>query len=189
MARPRSEDKFQAILRAAIRLFAEEGLNASTARIAKAAGVAEGTIFLYFSNKDVLINQVYLELKNQLRLSFELPPASTGLRERLRGFWVAYVDWGLRYPLERLVLAKLEVSDRITEASKAAASERFHDVIALLMEAMSLGVLRNQPPAFVGALFVAMAEATIDFISTNAEVSQQTNADGFAAFWQGLTAG
>lgn len=60
MARPRSEDKRQTILRAATQLFAEEGLNAPTARIAKAAGVAEGTIFTYFANKDVLMNQLYL---------------------------------------------------------------------------------------------------------------------------------
>lgn len=54
MARPRSEDKRQTILRAAIQLFAEEGLNAPTARIAKLAGVAEGTVFTYFTNKDGL---------------------------------------------------------------------------------------------------------------------------------------
>lgn len=188
MARPRSEDKYQTIIRSAIALFADEGLNASTARIAKAAGVAEGTIFLYFSSKDELINRVYLELKSQLRLSFELPSTSTALQEQLRQFWSAYVSWGLRHPVERAVLSKLEVSGRISEASKAAASERFHDVIALLVEAMQLGVLRNQSPAFVGALFVAMAETAIDFIGANAEVAQHTDADAFAAFWRALTA-
>ena len=68
MARPRSEDKRQTILRAAIQLFAEEGLNAPTARIAKLAGVAEGTVFTYFTNKDELLNQLYLELKHGLQV-------------------------------------------------------------------------------------------------------------------------
>jgi AcrR family transcriptional regulator len=46
MSRPRSEDKRQTILQAAARLFAEEGLSAPTARIAKMAGVVEGTVFV-----------------------------------------------------------------------------------------------------------------------------------------------
>ncbi|GJI97393.1 TetR family transcriptional regulator [Duganella caerulea] len=190
MARPRSEDKRQAIVRAATGLFAQEGLSAPTARIAKAAGVAEGTIFVYFANKDELLNQVYLELKSQLRLSFELPPASASvsLNERLEQFWTAYVAWGLRHPLERVTLSRLEVSDRITDASRELAAQSFHDVIALLVEAMALGVLRHQPPAYIGALCVAMAEATIDFISQNPDSRKQTSADGFAAFWRALTA-
>ena len=80
MARPRSEDKRQAILLAAIRLFAEEGLNAPTARIARTAGVAEGTLFTYFASKDELLNQLYLELKGQLRAAMEPAPPRAGLK-------------------------------------------------------------------------------------------------------------
>jgi AcrR family transcriptional regulator len=51
MARPRSEDKRNAILEAATEVVAEQGVSAPTARIAKRAGVAEGTLFTYFENK------------------------------------------------------------------------------------------------------------------------------------------
>jgi len=67
MARPLSEDKRTAILEAAAEVVATLGVSAPTAKIAKGAGVAEGTLFTYFANKDELLNQLYLKLKTDLR--------------------------------------------------------------------------------------------------------------------------
>ncbi|MFZ5597635.1 MAG: TetR/AcrR family transcriptional regulator [Bacillota bacterium] len=57
MAR-RSGEKFEAIIEAAIKVIADSGYHGSqVSRIAREAGVAEGTIYLYFKNKeDVLIS-------------------------------------------------------------------------------------------------------------------------------------
>ncbi|MCT2736163.1 helix-turn-helix transcriptional regulator, partial [Salmonella enterica subsp. enterica serovar Heidelberg] len=55
MARPKSEDKKQALLEAATQAIAQSGIAASTAVIARNAGVAEGTLFRYFATKDELI--------------------------------------------------------------------------------------------------------------------------------------
>lgn len=53
-------DKYQRILDAACQVFAEQGFFQSTiAQIAKAAGVADGTIYLYFKNKDDILVQFY----------------------------------------------------------------------------------------------------------------------------------
>jgi len=52
--------KYQRILDAAITVFAEQGFFQSTiAQIAKEAGVADGTIYLYFKNKDDILVQFY----------------------------------------------------------------------------------------------------------------------------------
>ena len=48
MPRPKTGDKRAAILRAATKTIAEDGIGASTASIAKAAAVAEGSLFRYF---------------------------------------------------------------------------------------------------------------------------------------------
>jgi AcrR family transcriptional regulator len=67
MARPKSEDKRNAILDAATRVFAERGLTAApTSEISKQAGVAEGTLFTYFKTKDDLMNALYREIKLEL---------------------------------------------------------------------------------------------------------------------------
>jgi len=54
------EEKREAILNAAIRIFAEKGFHHSRiSDVAKEAGVAEGTIYLYFKNKDHLLLSVF----------------------------------------------------------------------------------------------------------------------------------
>ena len=50
------EEKSLRILDAAIRVFARKGFyNSTIADVAKVAEVAEGTIYLYFKNKDDLL--------------------------------------------------------------------------------------------------------------------------------------
>jgi len=53
-------DKYHRILEAAIKVFAEQGFFRSTvSQIAKEAGVADGTIYLYFKNKDDILLQFF----------------------------------------------------------------------------------------------------------------------------------
>jgi AcrR family transcriptional regulator len=66
VARPKSEDKKQALLEAATAAFAQSGIAASTSAIARSAGVAEGTLFRYFATKDDLLNELYLTIKADL---------------------------------------------------------------------------------------------------------------------------
>ncbi|ALR05168.1 TetR/AcrR family transcriptional regulator [Xylella fastidiosa] len=188
MARPQSKDKRQMILQTAIQLFAEEGLNAPTARIAKLTPVAEGTIFTYFSTKDELLNKLYLELKSQLRDALVPPPESADLQEQVWMAWQTYVNWGVSHPQEHLVLAKLGLSTRINEATRTEGNRTFCGVSGLLTQAMATGALCNQSPDFVGALMGAMGDVTITFIRANPTGAEVTCRDGFVAFWNAITA-
>ena len=59
-ALPSRSDKRDAILRAAIDVFAERGFfNAQVADVARAAGVAAGTVYLYFRSKDDLLVSIF----------------------------------------------------------------------------------------------------------------------------------
>ena len=52
-------EKQERILKAALKLFAEQGYDStSTSKVAKEAGVSEGLIFRHFSNKEGLLNAV-----------------------------------------------------------------------------------------------------------------------------------
>ncbi len=56
----RGTDKRERILRAAIKVFARKGFYATrVSEIAKAAGVADGTIYLYFKNKDDVLVSIF----------------------------------------------------------------------------------------------------------------------------------
>lgn len=73
----RGTSKRERILRAAVDVFAQNGyFNAKVSEIAKAAGVADGTIYLYFDNKeDVLVTIFREHTRNYLQsLERELMP-------------------------------------------------------------------------------------------------------------------
>jgi TetR/AcrR family transcriptional regulator, fatty acid metabolism regulator protein len=63
--RIKTPDKHQRILDAATRVFAQRGFfQSKVAEIAREAGVADGTIYLYFKNKDDLLISIF-EVKMQ----------------------------------------------------------------------------------------------------------------------------
>ncbi len=187
MARPKSDDKRNAILTAATQVVAEQGAGAPTATIAKLAGVAEGTLFTYFATKDELLNRLYLELKSELSEAM-LPPArkSGDARERLRLGWQEYVRWGVSYPQKRKVLAQVGVSDRVTEQSKAAGMRTFNEINEILQESIASGALRDRPPAFVGAIMASLAETTMDFMARDPAHADDYATSGFEAFWNAI---
>jgi TetR/AcrR family fatty acid metabolism transcriptional regulator len=78
--------KRDAILRAAIDVFAERGFfNAQVADVARAAGVAAGTVYLYFQGKDHLLVSIF-ERTMRDALAEARSAAPTDPAERLRAF-------------------------------------------------------------------------------------------------------
>jgi len=64
--------KRERILRAAVDVFAKNGyFNAKVSEIAKAAGVADGTIYLYFDGKEDLLITIFREHTRNYLLSLE----------------------------------------------------------------------------------------------------------------------
>src|SRR3954451_21764185 len=60
LQRPPVADKRQAILRAAITVFARNGyFNSKVADIASEAGVADGTVYLYFKSKEEILHSIF----------------------------------------------------------------------------------------------------------------------------------
>ncbi|HYE14675.1 MAG TPA: TetR/AcrR family transcriptional regulator [Pyrinomonadaceae bacterium] len=58
--RPAAGDKREAILRAATRVFARNGyFNSKVADIARQAGVADGTVYLYFKSKEEILRSIF----------------------------------------------------------------------------------------------------------------------------------
>jgi len=68
---------------------------------------AEGSLFTYFATRDELLNQLYLELKTDLREAMlsAVPQAATA-RDKLRHAWQQYVHWGVTFPQKRRALAQ-----------------------------------------------------------------------------------
>lgn len=74
-------DKRTAILKATLKLISENGFHGTPmSQIAEEAGVGAGTIYRYFESKEVLIHDLFLEVKreiSQAMLSDISPEGST----------------------------------------------------------------------------------------------------------------
>lgn len=91
------------ILKAASAVFAQKGFHAATIRdVARAAGVADGTIYLHFENKGALLMGLFAQMAEEVRSGIA-PTLLTGLdaRGQLRA--------ALAHPLRAMQAGKLEL--------------------------------------------------------------------------------
>jgi AcrR family transcriptional regulator len=185
MSRPRSDDKRAAIMSAATRVIAAQGLGAATAAIAKEAGVSNGSLFTYFPTKADLLNQLYLELKADMgAAALSDLPAGSDMREQMLHMCYRWLRWATAFPEKHRALAQLEVSDEITSATHQTASQALAGIAWLLERSRENGPMRDAPLAFVVALAGAIAEATIDFTLRDPDNADAHARTGFDALWR-----
>jgi AcrR family transcriptional regulator len=185
MARPKSPEKRKAILLAAAREIAQTGLGASTAKIAKSANLAEGTLFTYFATKDDLLNELYIELKSDAyrRINANFPHAAA-LRERAKYIWTQYLLWAMENPDDRKTSMQLNVSDVITAETRARIAGERGAVEQALTEVDKRGAFKDLPPGFASSAMAAMQEAVSDTVAKRPRQKAMLIEQGFEAFWR-----
>jgi AcrR family transcriptional regulator len=190
VARPKSEDKRNAILNAATRVFAERGLAAApTSEISRRAGVAEGTLFTYFKSKDDLINSLYRQIKLELADAMMSDfPRKKNVRTKLQHVWNRYVKWGIMNPEQRKVLGQLHVSEVLTKESKEAGGAPFVEMQDMIRDAIEVRAFRNDLPADLASKsFGALADATMDLMVLHPTKANTYRVSGFQMFWAAIT--
>lgn len=137
MSKPR-EEKYQAILDAATEAFAEYGyFTCQVSKIAKLAGVADGTIYLYFKNKeDILVSLFSDRMGNFIREVRQSIVKCQTTQERL----ICIIRTHFKYMQKNRSLAivtqiELRQSDpKIREAISGPLREYFHLIEQVLTE-------------------------------------------------------
>jgi AcrR family transcriptional regulator len=187
MARPKSEDKRNAILSAATEVFAARGLSAPTSAISTAAGVAEGTLFTYFKTKDELVNALYQEIKLELADAMMSGfPRKKSVRERLLHVWDHYVAWGVANPLQQTVLNQIKFSSTLSEEARTAGSAPFAEIQKMAEDAAAQRILRDFPRQFIAAAMGSLAETTMQFVRQNPDAAGKYQRAGFDLLWHGI---
>jgi len=188
VARPKSEDKKLALLDAATTAFAHSGIAASTALIARSAGVAEGTLFRYFATKDDLLNALYLHLKQDLcqTMLANMDRALTQPKEHTRNIWNSYVDWGIRNPVAHGAIRQLGVSEKINAETEQAVHEMFPELHELCRRHIRPVFMSEEFRLFGDALFLSLAETTMSFATREPARAAEFKALGFEAMWRAL---
>lgn len=187
MARPRSEEKQEALLDAAVQIVAAQGLAARTAAIAQAAGVAEGTLFRYFATKDILLGALYLHLKQSVGDAMRSGFATHApLEDQARSLWDGYIDWAVANPSSVKALTHLSASDGISEETRARAVHVFPEVHEVSKACAAKPALADAPAGFVDAVFMALADATARLAASEPRNAESYKTSGFRMFWAGL---
>ncbi len=185
MARPRSDERRTAIMAAAIKVIAAQGLSAPTATTAKEAGVSNGSLFTYFETKTELLNQLYVELKAEMAsAALDGLPTEADVRDQLRHVWTGWLQWAMASSEKRRTLACLGVSDEVTTENHQAVRQSQAEVVALLERSRANGPMRDAPLMFVASLMTGLAEATIDFMARDRAHAEKHAAAAFEALWR-----
>jgi len=156
--------------------------------IAKSAGVAEGTLFRYFATKDELLNELYFSIKQSLcdAMKTSYAQAKT-LEDQVRSLWNGYIYWGVANPAAIKALNQLTVSDKITAETRARVIELFPEIQEISGACVSRGALSDRPAAFADALFMALADTTMQFAAQEPDQAAEYTSAGFKVLWQGFT--
>ena len=187
MSRPRSGDRRNAILSAATRVIASQGLGASTATIAQEAGVSNGSLFVYFESKAMLMNQLYVSLKTEMGAAAMAGlPAESDPREQVLHMWTRWLRWATTDPAKPRALARLQVADDITAESHQTVSQALDGIAELLERSRANGPMRDAPLSFVLTLTSAMADATIDAMIREPAEAAAHSTIAFDAIWRVL---
>ena len=131
-------NKYHLILEAAVKVFARQGFYQSTvAQIAKEAGVADGTIYLYFKNKDdILVNFFHYKTKQVFeRFRAEVNKAESGL-DKLRNLIRRHLT---EFQRDRDMAILYQVGthqiDRLAEDQIREMSKMYQDLVSEIVEA------------------------------------------------------
>jgi|SRR5271170_638130 len=188
MARPKSEEKRNKLLSAATEVFAKNGLSASTASITNAAGMAEGTLFIYFKGKDELINALYQDIKQDLGEALLAGyPHKGSIRSRIKHIWKRYIEWGTENPDKVAALQKIKVWEGLRPDVQDAVMARFAEIHSLYESAIKEGTFHKVPHDFVMAMLSAQADTAMQFMRQNPKKADLYMDKGFEIFWNGIT--
>jgi AcrR family transcriptional regulator len=188
MARPKSEDRRAALLAAATKVFAEQGLAAPTSLISSTAGVSEGSLFTYFKTKDELVNEVYRDIRLDLAHAvLDGFPRRASVQQRLEHVFTNYVSWGLEHPVARKALKLVSMANAITEATRAEGGTLFGEVDRVYADAIAQRKAHDLPEQMASQTVKALAEMTMELIDREPREGARYQALGFRLLWGALT--
>ena len=168
--RPVVADKREAILRAAISVFAHNGyFNSKVADIAREAGVADGTVYLYFKSKEEILHSIFdRSMEEAIAAGKKELKRISDPREKLRSIAHLHLErLGADRDLAVVFQVELRGSTKFMEEFSAAGFAEYLNLIrTTIEEGQAAGVFRAELNAKVVAkvLFGALDEMATNWI-------------------------
>ena len=181
--RPDKADKRDAILRAAIETFAARGFfNAQVADVARTAGVAAGTVYLYFRGKDDLLISIFERtMKDAIEAGRRSLEGRSQPLDRLRDIARLHLDrLGRDRDLAIVFQVELRQSTKFMERFSATYLREYLGIIRdVIAEGQAKGVFRKQinPTLAAKMLFGALDEMATNWILSRRKYSLVAETD------------
>jgi TetR/AcrR family fatty acid metabolism transcriptional regulator len=167
-ASTRGQIKYEAILRAAIKVFARNGFfNSKVADVAREAGVADGTVYLYFKSKDDILVSIFNDVMGEaLRKGRESLARMSDPVQKLKWIVRAHLDrLGKDKDLAVVFQVELRSSVKFMEQFSATLVAEYLDLIrGVIEEGQRRNIFRRELNA---KLLAKMLFGMLDEMATN----------------------
>ncbi len=143
--RSKLKDKERAVLEATLELINNSGFHASSmSKIAKMAKVAPATIYLYFENKQDLINKLYVYIKSEMsHYAFENYNENLSVAEGFKLIWHNIACYKTTHISEAMFLSICDISPMLDEDAKDKGLQHLKPLVDLYKRGQKEGVLKD----------------------------------------------
>lgn len=140
----KSIDKRNALIKATIELVNNNGFHATPmSQIAKMASVSPATIYLYFENKQDLVNQTYIEVKAAYtKYAFATYNESMTVEAGFEIIWKRIADFKLKDCEHAMFLAQCDNTPIIEESSRQEGIKHLQPLLDLWERGKKEGIIK-----------------------------------------------
>ncbi|APY12342.1 TetR family transcriptional regulator [Seonamhaeicola sp. S2-3] len=140
----KSIDKRNRLIKATIQLVNNNGFHATPmSKIAKMANVSPATIYLYFKNKQDLVNQTYIEVKAKYTAyAFETYQDDMPIEAGFKLIWYRIADFKLKECENAMFLAQCDNTPIIDEASRKEGIKHLQPLLDLWARGKKEGIIK-----------------------------------------------
>ncbi len=187
MARKRVGNKRERIINAAARFFGEKGYHqTTTSEIADAAGVAAGTIYIYFKSKEMLIVAVFEEFlgshMERLKQGVEAVGGSEAKMRRLLTLGLELME--SNPSSARIFLSQLRQSSEMIKTVAKKSSRAYKDIIeGVIKDGISAGDFRESDPVATAVMvFGAYQNMVLEWVAADCSYPLTAKASDLSEF-------
>ncbi len=143
--RSQLKEKEIRVLDATLELVNNSGFHAaSMSKIAKLANVAPATIYLYFKNKQDLINKLYLYIKAEFcEYAFRNYNEKATVKDGFKLIWYNIAQYQIRNVKEAMFLSMTDITPMVDENSKEKGLEHLKPLLDLWERGKQEGIIKN----------------------------------------------
>ncbi|MDH3322493.1 MAG: TetR/AcrR family transcriptional regulator [Flavobacteriaceae bacterium] len=154
--RVKSPEKRAALLEATLHLVNNNGFhNAPMSKIAKMADVSPATIYIYFENKQDLINQLYIEVKKSLSsYAFNNYSEDLSVEKGFELIWYNIANFKLNQIEAAQFLSQCDNTPLIDDASREEGIKHLQPLVTLWERGQKEGIIKPISPYILYAFTI-----------------------------------